>query len=191
MSQSSINNTVDYRNMSGNVIPSSEYLIETVVLGSNAASVVFSNLGQWAAVYRHLQIVFTSRATTSGTAADRLWVRLNADAGGNYSDHFLRGNGSAVSSGAQTNTTEMFLGLSVRNGNTAGIFGAGIIDILDAYNTNKNTTVRSLNGYTASDQLISLNSGAWRNTSAITSISIVPEQNNFLAGSRFSLYGVN
>jgi hypothetical protein len=166
-------------------------LLESTVLTGSQASVEFTNLTtKYAATYQHLQVRFTSRSTTSSGAADRLWIRLNADSGSNYSDHFLRGNGSAVSSGAGINTTEMFLGLSVRNGNTSGIFGAGVIDILDPFETTKNKTLRSFNGYTASDNLVSLNSGAWRNTASVTTVAMIAEQNQLAIGSRFSLYGI-
>jgi hypothetical protein len=74
---------------------------------------------------------------------------------------------------------------------TSGAFAAGVIDILDPFNTSKNTTVRILTGLNASASKISLMSGAWYDTASLTSIQIfVGNSENILAGSRFSLYGI-
>jgi hypothetical protein len=79
----------------------------------------------------------------------------------------------------------------VGNSGTASAFGGSILDILDAYNTNKNTTTRSLSGMTISGyNRIVLGSGSWRNTAALTSISITDVFSSILAGSSFSLYGI-
>ena len=66
------------------------------------------------------------------------------------------------------------------------------MDITDAFNTNKNTTIRHWAARIGSaNQLVRLTSGLLLDTSAVTQISF--DQNvgpNWLAGSRVSLYGV-
>jgi hypothetical protein len=116
---------------------------------------------------------------------------MNGDTAGNYSNHFLQGNGSAVSTASGANTTTMvgaFNGPDAQTG--ANIFSASIWDILDYTNTNKYKTTRSLFGYDANSAgTITLASGNWRNTAAVTSLTFLAE-GNFVANSHFVLYGI-
>jgi hypothetical protein len=74
---------------------------------------------------------------------------------------------------------------------TANVFGAFVVDILDPFETTKNTTVRSLGGMNAAWASIELRSGAWLSTSAAASILLKPlVGGNFVANSRFSIYGI-
>jgi hypothetical protein len=74
---------------------------------------------------------------------------------------------------------------------TASAFGAGVIDILDAYSTTKNKTMRTLNGLSGGEVNIRVGSGLWRNTNAITSVTIFDaDSTNLVTGSRFSIYGI-
>ena len=73
----------------------------------------------------------------------------------------------------------------------ADVFGSGVIDILDAYSTTKNKTIRSLNGLSGGEVAIRLSSGTWRNTNAVTSITLFDGDGaNLVTGSRFSIYGI-
>jgi len=162
-------------------------LIETsIVSGTSTSSVVFSNLGTYSSTYKHLQIRFTSRSSINGGSG--VLARFNSDTGSSYSWHVLLGNGSAVLSTAGTSTTFMYGGIHSTLANTANIFGASVIDILDSYSTTKNKTIKTLTGFAGSR--IDFYSGAWRSTSSVTSISLISEGENFIAGSRFSLYGI-
>jgi hypothetical protein len=77
----------------------------------------------------------------------------------------------------------------------ASVFGAGVVDILDAFSTTKNKTVRAFSGnYTAANnlgdrQIVHLASGVYLSTTAINSLTLYAA-NNLVAGSRFSLYGI-
>jgi hypothetical protein len=68
----------------------------------------------------------------------------------------------------------------------------GVIDILDAFETTKNKTIRSFGGQVGSGaNLILLHSGFWNNTAAISSITLgVNGAPQFATGCRFSLYGI-
>ena len=177
--QSSLTNDVKYRNLDTFNVPSNEYLIETVLLGSNAASVTFSNLGQYAGVYRHLQI----RYATLSTLDTWLNIRVNASTTDYYS-HRLQGEGS-VSSGA-SNSTSIGMQLMGLTG-TSSVPGRGVFDILDPFNSNKKKVVRGLTG---GPNTVALTSGMWNNTAAVTSLELVNGGGNFAQYSRFSLYGV-
>jgi len=161
-------------------------LIQSTLLTSATASVTFSNLGNFSTTYEHLQ-VRASMARTSGGLTG-IGLRLNGDSGGNYANHLLFGNGSSVQSSAGTGETSIGIGLTAAS---STVFGASVVDILDAYNASKNTTVRTLTGINPAGDtpFVQLRSGLWLNTASITSISF-SGVSDFVAGTRFSLYGI-
>jgi hypothetical protein len=165
-------------------------LIESVVLGSTTASVTFSGLAAYASTYKHLQLRIVGR-TNRASVTDDLSIRLNADTGSNYRWHYLTGNGSSVSSADIGSNT--FMGNYTLAGNnvTANTFSGHVTDILDAFSSNKNTTIRSLGGLAGSYSEIGLTSGAWFNTASITQIQVFLRLgSSYLSGTRFSLYGI-
>jgi hypothetical protein len=168
-------------------------LISTTILPSAQSSVVFSNLGDYSSTYKHLQIRAATRNDRSGFPASLTAIRLNADTAGNYSWHSLRGDGSSVSSEGVANSTLMRVSFVPSATSTANSFDGLVVDILDAYSTTKNKTIRSLGGIASTQNNISLMSGNYRSLSAVSSITILDEvsgSNNFVSGSRFSLYGI-
>ena len=172
-------------------------LLETTTLTSNATSVTFSGLDSFAADYKHLQI----RAVAAQTYNSHHWkMRVNGDAtAGKYRSHYLFGNGSTVIS---DNTSVAYFELrdciprlsnQGYGSDVDNSFNATIVDILDFSDTSKNTTVRTLSGFHEAGGLgqgISLNSGGWFDSSAITSFSFEPNGGSLVAKSRFSLYGI-
>jgi hypothetical protein len=158
--------------------------IETVTVGSGgASSVTFSSIPS---TYTHLQIRMLARYTSAG--ATQFPVRFNSDSGANYSDHALRGNGSAASAGADLSETSMFFDRLPSTSETANVFAGIIIDVLDYANTNKYKTVRTLGGYDNNGSgMIALNSGAWRSTAAVNTIAFNVAVAQY---SSFALYGI-
>ena len=167
-------------------------LLETTILGSAASSVTFSSLATYASDYKHLQLRLVAR-TDRNQASDSSLMRFNGDSGSNYSWHsLLVADTSAVLSEGFASQTLMRSGRLSGSPTTANVFAASVIDILDPYSTTKNTTIRVSDGFmAATSNWVGLGSGAWYNTSALTSITL--DQvfgTNFVAGSRFSLYGI-
>jgi hypothetical protein len=82
-----------------------------------------------------------------------------------------------------------FIALNSELGST---FGAVVIDILDYANTNKYKTIRSLSGtsYNNNNGAVGLFSGSWRNTNAITAITLQASAANLAQYSQFALYGI-
>ena len=162
--------------------------IATTTLASSAASITFSSIP---ATYTHLQIRGVSRCTTSGLGSDWIYMRFNSDTGSNYSRHQMYGNGVSIVLGAEANITFTRAGITPRDGNTANVMGANIIDVLDYTNTNKYKTVRTLFGddFNGSGEL-GIQSGLWMNTNAVTSITLFPESNSWKQYTQFSLYGI-
>lgn len=166
--------------------------LETTVLGSDTADVTFANLNtNYGSTYQHLQLRIASRGNRSFTN-EPIHMQFNGDTGSNYAWHQLYGNGSQVLSYAESSVTVIRIGSMSANTSSANIYGATIIDILDPFETSKNTTARGLSGYAQSgDNEIALRSGLWNNTAALTSIKLIPwSSTTFETGSRFSLYGL-
>ncbi len=174
-----------YRSMlAGN--PKMEYgayeLISTAYGTGSSGTITFSSIPS---TYKHLQIRLTNKNTNN--AYDVLYLRFNGDSATNYSYHTLYGSGTSVASSSGSSTT--FARLTGGNGTVDG-YTASVVDVLDYGNTSKNTTVRVLDGYSGASPRIFIQSGAWRNTAAVTSISITDSDSNFTTASRFSLYGI-
>jgi len=189
-SRSSITNDQKYRSMLAGAVPSSEYLISTTLITENTPSVTF-DVSSFAGVYKHLQIVWVGRWTGTAFNRDDLCYRFNADSGNNYTEHGLVGNGSTVSSGGTSSFNRGFCGSLSSNSESSGIFGSGVVEILDAYGT-KNKALRTFWGRTGTSPIgVTLQSSMWMSTSPISAIQFFPSSGgNFTPGSRLSLYGV-
>ena len=163
-------------------------LIESIFVASATSSVTFSSLATYASTYKHLQI---RASVTSARAAgdDNFAIRFNGDTGSNYKAHRLIGTGSSVISSTLGATTSIFAGAINAATGTTDSYSGLVIDILDFASTTKNTTIRSFGGQT-NTSYVYLYSGAYFNTAAITSITLLNEFANLTAKSRFSLYGI-
>lgn len=155
---------------------------------STTSSVTFSSLGS----YQHLQIRGLVRNTRAATSTgSSLFLRFNGDTGSNYVRHRLYGDGSSVVASYTAADTHMRMVDSQSDGATAGIFSGFVIDILDYASTSKNSTVRCLYGAeTNSAGIAGVTSGLWLSTSAITSVTLLDVNYNFVQHSTFALYGV-
>ena len=158
----------------------------------SSATITFSSIPS---TYQHLQIRYCAKDTRTGTN-DSLRIRFNSDTGTNYVHHRLRGDGANVSAGGATTETyiQMINVLADTPTGTSNIMSAGIIDIHDYANSSKNKTVRAFAGVDynliAGTATISLNSGLWINTNAITSIDLISSGTAFTTTSTFALYGI-
>jgi hypothetical protein len=96
---------------------------------------------------------------------------------------FYSGTTPYLQAGNVINTTWAEAGMAYLTVNSV-YTGVSIIDILDYANANKYKTVKGLSGtYWGA-------SGAWRNSSAVTSVTVFGSNGNFGANSTFSLYGI-
>ena len=168
-------------------------LLESVALSSSASSVTFSGLGAYSD-YKHLQIRAVVRSDSTNSGVQYLGYRFNGDStSGNYADHKLRGTGSIVQSEGNSGSRSFSLiDEQVPGGSsTSNVFGAFVMDIQDFSSSSKYKTSRILGGAIVSaDTDITLSSGLYLSTSAVSSINLFRDTDNLVAGSRFSLYGV-
>lgn len=140
--------------------------------------------------YKHLQIRLIARSNHVGQ--DGFKIQLNGTTASNYSYHYFGGNGSVTYAGAASSTSFM-QGTSFTGADAgANIFGAGVIDILDYTDTNKNKTVRSIGGFDSNGAGVSeMWSGGYYLTPAVTSIKLFSfNAATFVQHSSFGLYGI-
>ena len=168
------------------------YQIATSTASSgDVASFEFTNIPQ---DYTHLQIRGIGRSSNTGNSFGWAYYQFNNDTAANYSSHTLQGDGSTASSNAYTGATDgttMRATDFARNGTTANTFGVTIVDILDYSNTNKYKTIRVIGGTDANGSgKVSIASGNWRSTSAVTSIKFTNQTDNWKQYSSFALYGI-
>lgn len=164
-------------------------------LGNGSSSdIAFTNIPQ---TFTHLQLRMFHRSTGSNSGAFQFMYfnGIYTSPYNQYAWHRLYGDGSsAVATGAASTSRIEFsypYGQPYSS-DTAGIFGVTIVDILDYTNTNKNKTVKILNGADKNGSgSVSLTSGMIQSTTAaITQIDILDAYGAYAIGSRFDLYGI-
>jgi hypothetical protein len=169
-------------------------LISTTLVGSSTPSVTFNLTAGNQAAYKHLQVRITSRFDRAQLYTG-FGMRFNGDTAANYARHHLYGQSGSAGSVGLGSQNFMVLGDNTAGTETSGVFSAQIIDIVDAFSTNKNKVIRAIHGMpspnTANAEIM-FSSGLWVNTSAISSMTFldIGAGSNLVSGSRFSLYGV-
>jgi hypothetical protein len=154
--------------------------IESITLTTGSSNVIFSSIPQ---TYTDLVIVSANAIAPGGYAYT---IRVNSDTGNNYSTTRLIGNGTSAASDRGANQPWIYAG-SVKS--STDPIGSLIINLMNYSNT---TTYKTILMRTNNDNAnVAMSVGLWRNTAAITSVSIGAEfSQNFVVGSTFSLYGI-
>jgi len=157
--------------------------IATTTLGSSQTTVTFSSIS---GTYTDLVLV-ASMKTVTGPYQPIL--RFNSDSGSNYSSTVIRGDGSSASSGRHSNQDGIYAVPGPGIG-TVGNYLPWIINIQNYSNTTTNKTV--LHRFNNASSIVVAGVGLWRNTAAITTVSLTAEVNSgdFQSGSTFTLYGI-
>jgi hypothetical protein len=162
-------------------------LINTTTLLSNQSSVTF-NVSALSGTYKHLQLRVAARDTQAiGQTAEL--ITFNGDTSANYSMHRVISSGGGLSVYPSTSANYILTPAISGASSTSSAYGAFILDIVDAFSSSKYKSTRAIGGNTGTNNEIAINSGSWRNTAPITSITIT-SSNLLTAYSRFSLYGV-
>ena len=164
-----------------------ESISTTTVGAGGVSSVTFSSISSG---YKHLQIRYLWNGS-GGSSDNNIALRCNADTGSNYTLHDLSGDGSSAGSAGATGIGFARIGYYADNTTNGCV---GIVDILDYTSTNKQKTIRSLNGYDLNGSgKIRLNSSAWLpgTIAAITSLTILSGNSITIPQySSFALYGI-
>lgn len=167
-------------------------LLESVTLGTAAASISFDTSTYSALGYKHLQLRMIARSTgASGTTNyAATYCKFNNDGtSSNYKAHFLTGDGSSVTSSTWTiDATLGFRAIDIAsNLAAANHFTPFIMDIVDAFAA-KNKTARMFWGHTQVP-IVMLNSALWINTTSLTNITLTPVA-SFAIGTKAAIYGL-
>jgi hypothetical protein len=153
----------------------------TTVTGSATSSITFSNISG-----NYTDLVLVLNGGASGIA--NVHLRFNGDTGNNYITTSFGGGGSLSSprsaAGSSAIANDYGYGENDMNFNV-------IIDIMNYSSSATRKTFISRSNH--ADNGVSVTSGMWRSTSAITSIeiqSIFSGSPTFSIGTTFSLYGI-
>ena len=153
--------------------------IATTTLGSAQATITFNSLGS----YTDLILVANYGLSSSGTA----YFYTNGNSGtSNFSTTILAGDGSSARSGRTSSSSIGRINYYANSPTT--ISGNYILNFQNYGNstTYKTVLARSNNAATGTEATVTLVSS----TSAITSITLDNSGGNYLAGSTFTLYGI-
>lgn len=166
-------------------------LIASNTLTSNATSVTFSSIP---GTYTDLVVRVSARNTAPGTY-EAFRIEFNGSSTAVYSNTYALGNGSAASSGRDSNNSFISAPYSNGNGATSNTFSSHEIYI-PSYTVSQNKplsvfSATETNASTANAAWTGITAGLWRNTSAITQITFVsPGGYDYVSGSSFWLYGI-
>jgi hypothetical protein len=165
-------------------------LIKGETLASSAASYTFSAIPS---TYTDLVLKLSLRCDP-GYSADVVpfGVRFNSDSATNYSNTALIGYSSGTLSQRDSNANNGTVYYSMNGTNTtANTFGS--IDIyVPSYTASQNKPFSTFGAQENNNTTayIATHAELWRNTAAITSITLTPNSGNFLTESSFYLYGI-
>lgn len=161
-----------------------ESIATTTVGAGGAATISFSSIS---GSYKHLQLRVLARSTAGGSAVTGMNCSINSSVNA-VRNHYLYGNGSTASAGAQVANQ---IGWAIGTSQLASTFAVSIVDILDYANTNKNKTFRMLAGDdTNGAGDIALFSQLFDTTAAITTLTLSLNAGNFAQYSQAALYGI-
>ena len=162
-------------------------LIASNVLSSAAATIDFTSIPN---TYTDLVIRLTTRSDLAANT-NNLRFRINGDTATNYSNTELAAsNGSAYSSRGSSQT--FFLGYTNAASTTSNTFTSSEFYIPNyLVSANKPFGFYQAVENNGTYNELGVFAGLWRNTAAITSLSIYFTSGNFVAGSSFYLYGIS
>lgn len=141
--------------------------------------------------YQDLFFVINGRSAFSSATA-QVYTYLNSDGSALYSRTRLYGNGSAAASDRTSNDTAAYIAEIPGASATSGIFGSGVMHILNYANTStfKTVLIRSavdLNGSGFTHLWVN----TYRSTNAIRGFDIFNSgASNFTSGTTVTLYGI-
>lgn len=162
-------------------MPSKTYkALAEITLSSQSSSITFNSIPQ---TYRDLVLVITGRSASSTLRAR---MRFNNDANSNYSYVRMAANGSTPEYATESSQQQIWLNWVTQAQIT--IPSTIIINIMEYSATNKHKIV--LNRSDVSTNGTEALSNRWASNSAITSINIITDGNNWAVGSTFCLYGI-
>lgn len=156
-------------------------LIESRILSSAVASLTFATIP---GTYTDLVL----SCNLGQVAAANVQIQYNGDTSSNYSSTVLYTVGSGVPAAGQYAGLSFTYGLNAAAALPNTISASGTIEIFSYANPNVKKTCLTRYGNSEHEQTTFV--GTWRNTAAITSITVSSYSGSYLSGSSFALYGI-
>lgn len=157
---------------------------------SGTGVVTFSSLG----AYTHLRILYSARGDQVATST-AINLTFNGDSSAIYDREQLSANSTTAAAGESLAQTSVNIGTISASTAASGNAGIGEIVVLDYRGTAFHKNALATNGYKTSNAAANFTyrtqTVSYRSTSAITSIDLTLASGNYVAGSKFSLYGMN
>lgn len=164
-------------------------ILSDVKVAAPVATIDFPNIPQ---TYSHLRMVVSARADSALIAAE-IFLQFNGVATATYDRQRI------YATGATPNATELLAQTSIAIANIpaanalANLFGVGDLMVWD-YTQVRPSSVQSTfyrkSSNSAGDSIIGVYGGTARAQSAVTRMTLSLPSGNFVAGSRFTLYGL-
>ena len=168
------------------------HAINSTLLASNTASVSLTSAGSekpWSD-YQDLVLIMVARGTNNGTPG--VTTTFNSGASGGYQWEEMHGNGSSVSATGTRDAEYFRVGHIIGADHNANFYCASVTHFTDI-NGGAFTMAVTEEGFASNessgDNSLMFRCINWDNTAAITEFTMNPD-GNFLAGSRFDLYGI-
>lgn len=152
--------------------------IATNTLVSTSSSITFNSFSG----YTDLVLIGNPILSAS---LDYKWYVNGDNTSGLYSQTRLTGDGSSATSSRTPNANSLYLDAVTPSSGSTQTF------IMNFFNySNTSTYKTALIRYSGATSDVSARVGLWRNTNAITSITISTDSSTFAIGSTFTLYGI-
>lgn len=143
--------------------------------------------------FNHLQLIGMGKCSDTTNNESTVGIQFNNDTGSNY--HFQFINAQATTPAANDGILTYIYVFEFANstsGNLANAAGSGTCFIPFYTNTTYNKTMHAITGATNTNAgYCGLLTGYWANSANITSLTVIDiAGGNFLAGTKFCLYGM-
>ena len=160
-------------------MPATYEPIATQTATGSETSFTFSSLGS----YTDLYMVVDAKNLTGNSD---VLLRFNSDTGTNYSATIITGDGSTAASYRRTSSTSIICNyFNFLNSTNPTQFNISIQNYSNA-TTYKTALIRANRAAQAAEAIV----GTWRNTAAVTSVTLALASSNYASGSTLTLYGI-
>ena len=163
--------------------------LDETTVGPAVPSITFTGIS---GAYTDLFVAMNIQGVAgAGSGANTVFVTFNGDTtSGLYSRTILLADVGGAQSSRTTGQNNINLGNAYESSTTANIYGTHLLNVQNYSNTTTFKTV--LNRYSSNADRVGAVVGLWRNTDAITSLTITVDSStgNIATGSTFSLYGI-
>ena len=170
------------------------HAINSYVCTSNTASVSMTSAGSEApwSDYQDLVLIMVGRGTNNGTPTVETTFNTGVDTQ-SYQWETLHGNGTSVSAVPEASVDHWLAGHIIGADHNADCFCTSMSYMTGINDTGSHTQILTKDGFmseeSSGDNTAEYRYSNWDNSSVVTEFTMNPD-GNFLAGSRFDLYGI-